>query len=99
MLISFLFQKFLQDLFDLAQMVDMDRICHVEKKRFYLFFDGFDFSQASLNTGLVLCPFEFDIDGKDALFVDELPDDFRIVDDVYLRPELEVNPHQQIVKL
>lgn len=61
MLISFLLQKFLQDLFDLPQMVDMDRIGHVKKKRFYLFLDGFDLSQTGLDAGLVLGPFQFDI--------------------------------------
>lgn len=76
----------------------MDGVVHIEEETFDLLLNWVNLIEASLNVAHVLSPFKFDVDGEDALLVDELPDDFRVGDNVCFGPKLKVDPHQQIVK-
>lgn len=89
----------MQNLLDLGQVIDMDRVADIKEDSFDLFTKWLDQPNTFFDILLIVGPLKLDIYGKEALFVDELPDNSWIVDDVSLRPIFEVELHKEIIKL
>lgn len=102
MLVLLLLQELLQDLLDLAKVVDVDGVADVVEHDLDLIDVRPHILQASLKDTLVLRPLLLDVDREYAFLVDEPANTRRVVDNIDLidlRPVLEIEAHEQVIIL